>query len=527
MAKRNSGSWRVCLGFGLYWAWVTVTFYSSALVSRLDGPDGLVSSFWLYATLAHAVGLLAAAAVPARRRGPAEREVPAPKAAVAPAAWASAVGVSAGCALLAFGTGLPGLGAHGAVLLAACLVGLCSSVQVVCWGEAFACVPVGSMAPVSAAAFLAGLLGWFAVSALPDPARLAAALALPLASAAVLARACAPGDGGAPAASSAPTPGQAPGQAPSLSPSPAREAPRALDSLALVGALFVFALCGELLRSFSTGLGSASTDEMGALYLGGGVAGLALLCAYLASLRRRERPAPVGMPAVRGVLLAMAGGFLLAPFLGAYSFALCYGVFGAGFWCFRALSWMYCLLYVRRFGASPRRVVAVLDMTFALSVVASSAVTPWLTEALRSSELQTAAVCLVVVFTLMFISMFVLYNRQATAVLGLPVLAEAGLAGQGPVGAPAAGGADGEPGVRDARAAWAAARWGLTERESEVARLLSQGRTLPYIQEALCISAGTAQTHARHIYKKMGVHSKQELIDAFEGCGDEEGKGGA
>ena len=56
---------------------------------------------------------------------------------------------------------------------------------------------------------------------------------------------------------------------------------------------------------------------------------------------------------------------------------------------------------------------------------------------------------------------------------------------------------------------------GLTPREAEVAALLIEGRSLPVIQERLSISEGTARTHAKHIYEKTGVHTKQELIDLY------------
>lgn len=54
---------------------------------------------------------------------------------------------------------------------------------------------------------------------------------------------------------------------------------------------------------------------------------------------------------------------------------------------------------------------------------------------------------------------------------------------------------------------------GLTKRETEVLHLLMEGRSIPYIQNKLYISEGTARTHAKHIYTKVGVHSKQELLD--------------
>lgn len=57
---------------------------------------------------------------------------------------------------------------------------------------------------------------------------------------------------------------------------------------------------------------------------------------------------------------------------------------------------------------------------------------------------------------------------------------------------------------------------GLSAREAEVFSYLAQGRSQPYIQDMLTLSKNTVATHARHIYQKLGVHSKQELIDLVE-----------
>lgn len=53
----------------------------------------------------------------------------------------------------------------------------------------------------------------------------------------------------------------------------------------------------------------------------------------------------------------------------------------------------------------------------------------------------------------------------------------------------------------------------LTPREIEVFRLLSLGRDISTIENDLCISRNTAKMHIRHVYQKLEVHSKQELID--------------
>lgn len=70
--------------------------------------------------------------------------------------------------------------------------------------------------------------------------------------------------------------------------------------------------------------------------------------------------------------------------------------------------------------------------------------------------------------------------------------------------------------LRETRIANLAADHHLTPRETEVFALLAQGRSVPYIRDALVISKETAATHAKRIYAKLGVHSRQELIDLVQ-----------
>ena len=57
---------------------------------------------------------------------------------------------------------------------------------------------------------------------------------------------------------------------------------------------------------------------------------------------------------------------------------------------------------------------------------------------------------------------------------------------------------------------------GLSERQKEVLILIAQGRSAKYVEQELSISLSTAQTHIRNIYRKVGVHSRQELLDEIE-----------
>lgn len=58
----------------------------------------------------------------------------------------------------------------------------------------------------------------------------------------------------------------------------------------------------------------------------------------------------------------------------------------------------------------------------------------------------------------------------------------------------------------------------LTERESEILSMLVKGRSFAKISERLFVSENTTKTHVKNIYRKTGVHSKQELMDLVDGA---------
>ena len=58
-----------------------------------------------------------------------------------------------------------------------------------------------------------------------------------------------------------------------------------------------------------------------------------------------------------------------------------------------------------------------------------------------------------------------------------------------------------------------ASSFSLSRREVDVFRLLARGCSSAFIQSELYIAAGTVNYHTRNIYAKLGVHSRQQLID--------------
>ena len=56
----------------------------------------------------------------------------------------------------------------------------------------------------------------------------------------------------------------------------------------------------------------------------------------------------------------------------------------------------------------------------------------------------------------------------------------------------------------------------LTPCERDVLELLARGRSARYVAEELGVSFNTVRTHIRHVYEKLGIHSRQDLIDLVE-----------
>jgi DNA-binding NarL/FixJ family response regulator len=55
--------------------------------------------------------------------------------------------------------------------------------------------------------------------------------------------------------------------------------------------------------------------------------------------------------------------------------------------------------------------------------------------------------------------------------------------------------------------------YGLTPREQEVAFLTVQGFSCGYIAEKLVVSESTVRFHQKNLYRKLDVHSRNELIE--------------
>jgi DNA-binding CsgD family transcriptional regulator len=60
---------------------------------------------------------------------------------------------------------------------------------------------------------------------------------------------------------------------------------------------------------------------------------------------------------------------------------------------------------------------------------------------------------------------------------------------------------------------------GITARETDILRLLADGKTTKEIATALKLSCETVASHRKHLCKKIGIHSTAELIAYACNCG--------
>lgn len=68
----------------------------------------------------------------------------------------------------------------------------------------------------------------------------------------------------------------------------------------------------------------------------------------------------------------------------------------------------------------------------------------------------------------------------------------------------------------DARCKYIRQRFGLTERETDMVRLLAHGRSKTSISKELFISENTVKSYTRNVYSKLNIHSKQQLLDILD-----------
>lgn len=118
------------------------------------------------------------------------------------------------------------------------------------------------------------------------------------------------------------------------------------------------------------------------------------------------------------------------------------------------------------------------------------------------------ALALVAVYLLSTVVLFVLKDRS---IAEYSASTAAGDVDTGEASGPAS--AVGGPGRFEQRCKSLAEQTQLTPRESDILACLAQGRSTQYMADKFTLSENTVKSHVRNVYQKLGVHSKQDVID--------------
>ncbi|MDE8702732.1 helix-turn-helix transcriptional regulator [Adlercreutzia equolifaciens] len=306
----------------------------------------------------------------------------------------------------------------------------------------------------------------------------------------------------------------------------------ALTSRGIVAVLGCLGLCiilNEVLRLISTPLAADDFSRVGLLTQFGGF--LISTASFLAVLLSRR---PFGFNTMAVVLVPlMIAGFLSFLVFADSDSSLVFILLGAGYWCLNMLVWVALCNVVRRTRTSAVRGFALFYGIIQVAILVAKPVGDWVANHLSVTSSGLSLLISISVIAIVVIAMLLLRNRSMVALLDeagaeqrdeTPSDEDKSFANSSLTtevlsteGSDSAGAKDTDDRLNPDWLTALAERYGLTPRETEVFLLLARGRSLPVICDELSIALGTTQTHVRHIYEKLAIHTRQELFDIVEG----------
>ena len=506
----------LCIGYGLHQAWVFSTMFSpqrifgvSAIpVSDFLGSSVSISPMMATSVVVYALFLMFAGATDQRYLN----------------FYTSRRFSVIGAALMVVGT-LAAL-FSGSVLLeifAGVLTGLGSAALILSWGIAFArCDGLSIVLDTAVATLFAMALYAFVVHNAPAGVAGFVVAVLPLLELAVL-------------RCKLPAPFYERGELPAFNPLPVKRG-RFLLAFCVPVALLGFALGALRSASLQAIVPSVTGSEFAIL--------LASACAaflVLASALLLDDDAPwTGLFRIIVPVVALALLFLPQTFFGEITLGSF--IVLTAYLCFEALMWSYFGVLSQQFRLSPLFVFGFGRGVLALLVFAGMCA-PLLFEQVYFVDSSQGASVSAVVLMLVVVGHAMLPSERGMQklIVSCP-LVNAAAAGafdapgvaavlEGAAGDSSSDGKEKEDASSDeAVSSGSSKRWFkencevianrylLSRRETDVLFLLAKGYNSAAIQEKLYIAEGTAKTHIRHIYRKLDVHTQQELMRMVEGA---------
>lgn len=254
----------------------------------------------------------------------------------------------------------------------------------------------------------------------------------------------------------------------------------------LVGVAVLSSIYGMLVQLGSGSSDLSLTSQSVLLARSAGLLGLAVLCWFRRGAWITERTFVAFVPVVSTLVLAL-------PMANQFDSLAYQMLFRVASVVFQAMVWCFSLSIARRHEGSAMAVIGIVTGCQHLFMLVGRQVGANLLD--EHTDLARIALGMV---WLLGIGLFVWHQTNARRQNG----SEAS-------GASAAGTTVPAPPHDPVHAA--AQLWALSPREEEVVRLLAAGDSRSAIASAMDVTEETVKTYLRRIYRKAGVHSKQEL----------------
>lgn len=480
-----------CLGFGMCWGWVHIAFFSTAFWG--GGSETLGLNAWMLNVAANGGAMIVLGCL-LLNHSPLHRH----KVAVAFLVLLTLVGTL--CLSAAHG------GKDAFVYAGAVASGVGTAGLLLLWSEAYATIPPRFAKkytiPVS---MLMGVCFYLLVNVLPSPVAIAVCAALPVASALLMlwCNERLKGD-----SCDVRTEGEFGG-----GPLSAGGSIRKAVPLGFVAVTSIYCLAPGFMRGHTSALPFATSPGVGGEVFAG--VAIVMIVAALGSIvvfRKSRIDA-----AYKLIVPLMAAGLLILPFLEGRYGALAAIAIMSGYILFEMFVWAS----LSDIAAAVRTPIATVfgfgKAGMNLGLLAGSFVGMWF---------GSSSTMLVVGVSVLIVYLFVVVGSITSPALGvsLPLPrrtgddSEAGRAFKRVDIAEAAQMdlSDVFASLLDEKCEALAAQYELSNREREVLNLLARGRSLQASADVLGVAYSTVKTHTNHIYAKMGLHSRQELIKLIE-----------
>ena len=464
------------MGMGVYLAWIYSVQFGGFLFDPSFGH--VASETWFALSNLASAACLIGCAVFARRLSPlsAHRSVP----------WAASACMALGTLLTYFGAGaaqsVPML------VIGSLLAGLGLGLIILLWCEFYAALPTRQVTVYYSASFILAVILHLVVISVEGPASIILIALLPLGSAAMFAASRKSQVGNALSVADEDSAENGPADS-------KEESERTRWSFPWRPVLLMAAYSFAFNFSRATGTGVSEIGMLGVALIAGAVLTTGLLFFERFDVRHLYRMA----------LPLMVGGMLLQPFLSGPLEVLAGVLLNASHAGFVIFTMIVLANISFRYGVNALWLFGIMRAARVIASVLGGHVGATLLSS-RGTDTIMLATALVAV-GLVAACMGCMNERDLESTWGIT-----------PVEKNPTEGSPSHPPLETyyeafvARCAQIARMYGLTRREEEVLACLAQGKSVPRIEEELFISNGTAKSHVRHIYAKLDIHSRDQLI---------------